>query len=111
MPTFRSIDLIVNTSFDGVAPDATLTVTNDSSVPNGAMKPGTYTFQLEVEDNSKNRSKPVTFQLTILDTQAPTAIISGLDKVEFGKDFVLSGAKSVDVGGGTIARYIWTRIQ
>lgn len=72
---------------------------------------GAHTFQLEVVDNAGNRSAPVLAQVVVTDTQAPTAMISAPRTVPFGTTFTLSGAASIDVGGGSIARYIWTRMD
>jgi hypothetical protein len=108
MPKIKSAELKVNEPIEAAAPDVTLTIVID---PTNPMKVGSYTFQLEVMDDSGNRSKPVQARLFIADTQAPTAIISAPRSVPFASDFTLSGAESTDVGGGTIARYIWTLIQ
>jgi len=78
--------------------------------PTKPLKVGAYTFQLEVIDDSNNRSKAVQARLFIVDSEAPTAIISAPRTVPFATDFTLSGAESTDVGGGTIARYVWTLI-
>jgi hypothetical protein len=56
-------------------------------------------------------SEPVQVRLIVIDSTAPSAIISAPRSVPFGQDFTLSGAESRDFGGGTIARYIWTLIQ
>jgi hypothetical protein len=108
MPKIKSAELKVNEPIEGAAPDAILTIVID---PTNPMKVGSYTFQLEVMDDSGNRSKPVQARLFIADTQSPTAIISAPRTVPFATDFTLSGVESTDVGGGTIARYIWTLIQ
>jgi hypothetical protein len=93
----------VNEPIEGAAPDATLIITIDRPLPLG-----TYLFQLEVEDDSRQRSQPVQARLIIVDSQAPSAVISAPRTVPFGTEFTLSGAESRDFGGGTIARYIWT---
>ena len=108
MPKISSDMLKVNEPIDAAAPDASLIIVVDPANP---LKVGSYTFQLEVMDDSGNRSKPVQARLFIVDTQAPSAIISAPRSVAFGTDFTLSGIESSDVGGGTIARYIWTLIQ
>lgn len=108
MPKITSAELKVNEPIEAAAPDASLVIVID---PGGPLKVGSYTFQLEVMDDSGNRSKPVQARLFIADTQAPTAIISAPRTVPFGTDFTLGGLESSDVGGGTIARYIWTLIQ
>jgi hypothetical protein len=108
MPKINSVDLKVNEPIEAAAPDVTLVIVID---PTNPMKVGAYTFQLEVMDDSGNRSQPVQARLFIADTTAPTAIISAPRSVPFATDFTLSGKESTDVGGGTIARYIWTLIQ
>jgi len=105
MPKISANDLKVNEPIEAPAPDATLILVVD---PNKPLKVGAYTFQLEVLDDSGNRSKAVQARVVIVDSQAPTAIISAPRTVPFGTDFTLSGAESSDVGGGTIARYVWT---
>jgi hypothetical protein len=107
MPTVRSSQLQVNQPIETAAPDATLTVTIDSASP---LRVGPLTFQLEVVDDSGNRSQPVQARVVILDNQAPTAIITAPRTVPFGTQFTLSGAESRDAGGGTITRYIWTLV-
>jgi hypothetical protein len=108
MPKIPSTKLVVNEAIVAAAPDATLIIVIDSASP---MKIGTYTFQLEVEDQDGNRSKPTIARVVIADTQAPTAVISAPRSVPFGTDFTLSGAESSDVGGGTVTRYIWTLVN
>lgn len=85
-----------------------MTVANNPVSP---LKPGAHTFQLEVVDDSGNRSRPAQVRVVIVDNQAPTAIVTAPVTVPFGQDFTLSGASSVDAGGGKIVRYIWTLIQ
>ena len=108
MPKITTAELKVNEPIEAAAPDATLVIV---FAPGAPLKVGSYTFQLEVMDDSGNRSKPVQARLFIADTQAPTAIISAPRTVPFGTDFTLSGLESSDVGGGTIERYIWTLVQ
>jgi hypothetical protein len=108
MPRIPSSQLVVNQPIEAAAPDATLVISADADTP---LKVGAYTFQLEVMDDSGNRSKAVQVRLFVADTQAPTAIISAPRSVPFNTDFTLSGLESSDVGGGTISRYIWTLIQ
>ena len=73
MPKISSDMLKVNEPIDAAAPDASLIIVVD---PTNPLKVGSYTFQLEVMDDSGNRSKPVQARLFIVDTQAPSAIIS-----------------------------------
>jgi hypothetical protein len=108
MPRVTSTQLHVNQSVEAAAPDTTLVVEVDPSKP---LAVGSYLFQLEVLDDSGNRSQPVQARVIVTDNQAPSAIISAPRTVAFGQPFTLSGAESRDVGGGSIARYIWTLIQ
>jgi len=108
VPRIPSDQLRVNQPVESAAPDATLVVTANPAQP---LPVGAYTFQLEVVDNAGNRSQPVQARVVVVDTQAPTAIISAPRTVPFGTEFTLSGAESRDVGGGTITKYIWTLIQ
>ena len=108
MPKIASSQLKVNVPIDVAAPDSTLIIVMDPANP---LPIGSYTFQLRVVDDSKNPSEAIQHRLIVIDTQAPSAIISAPRTVPFGQDFTLSGAESRDVGGGTIARYEWTLIQ
>jgi hypothetical protein len=109
MPTIKSTDLKINQPIEANAPDTQLTITVDSNNP---MKIGTYLFQLEVIDNSGNRSKPATARITVIDQTAPTAIITPpTTTVPFAQGFTLSGKESTDAGGGEITKYIWTLVQ
>ena len=108
MPSISSSQLQVNQPIEAAAPDATLIITVDRGRP---LRVGSYTFQLEVMDDSGNRSQPVQARLFVVDSEAPSAIISAPRDVPFGAEFTLSGAESRDVGGGAIARYIWTLLQ
>jgi hypothetical protein len=96
----------VNQPIEAAAPDAVLTITMDEP-----LRVGAYTFQLQVADDAGNRSEPVQARIFVIDSTAPTAIISAPRTVPFGAEFTLSGAESRDAGGGTIARYVWTLIQ
>lgn len=76
---------------------------------------GEHTFGLRVVDESGNESSLAEVVVTIVDNQAPTAVLDVLDalgdidadgRVEVGEDFSLSGARSVDTGG-QVVRYDW----
>jgi hypothetical protein len=108
MPKISSDELKVNVPIEAAAPDANLIIAMNATNP---LKVGSYTFQLVVTDDSGNVSKPVQARLFVVDTQAPTAVISAPRTVPFGQDFTLSGIESTDVGGGTIGRYQWMLIQ
>jgi hypothetical protein len=108
MPTIKSTDLQINQPIDANAPDTQLNITVDASNP---MKTGTYLFQLEVIDDSGNRSAPAQARVTVIDDKLPNAIISPPKlAVGFGTSFTLSGKESTDIGG-TIVKYIWTLVQ
>ncbi|MDZ7754064.1 MAG: hypothetical protein U5S82_21095 [Gammaproteobacteria bacterium] len=96
--------------------DATLTIT----MPNEKLKVGSHSFQLEVKDDSGNVSAPARVMLVVLDTQAPTAVLTVHDEegrplennaIGFGRTFMLNGKKSVDVGGGSIVSYTWSLVD
>jgi hypothetical protein len=79
---------------------------------------GQHKFQLTVEDGSGNKSQPAQITVIIVDLQAPTALIDlqneegGIvtnEQISFGSGFILSGARSIDVGG-SIAKYVWELI-
>lgn len=108
MPQIDSSQLQINQPIEAAAPDANLGVTINANAP---LSVGSHVFQLEVVDDSGNRSQPARFRITVLDDQAPTAVITGPDRVPFGTAFTLTGAGSVDAGGGRIERYVWTLVQ
>lgn len=108
MPTVSSSQLRVNQPIEGAAPDATLSVTVDPGQP---LPIGRHTFQLEVVDDSGNRSAPDQVRVIVVDNQRPTAVIDAPSAVPFGTAFTLSGARSVDAGGGRIVKYIWTLLE
>jgi len=77
---------------------------------------GVHAFGLTVTDDSGNESAPATVTVTVVDTQAPTAVPEVLDvsgavdadgRIPFGEAFSLDGSNSTDVGG-QIVRYEWT---
>ena len=107
MPEISTSDLQVNQPIEAEASDSTLVISVDPDQP---LPVGTHLFQLEVTDDSGNRSQPARFRVTIIDNSAPTAIIRGPERVPHGSEFTLDGSQSTDVGGGQIAKYIWTLI-
>jgi hypothetical protein len=108
MPQITSSQLRTNQPVEANSPDTDLVINIDPGHP---LPVGGYTFQLEVVDNSGNRSQAVQLRLFVVDTQAPTAIISAPRTVPFGQPFTLSGRESADAGGGSIIKFIWTLIQ
>jgi hypothetical protein len=107
MPRINSDQLQTNQPVEAAAPDSDLSIVVDPSRP---LPIGAHTFQLEVVDDSGNRSQPTQIRVIILDDQAPTAVISAPRTVPFGQSFTLSGRQSFDVGG-RITRFIWTLVQ
>lgn len=107
MPTISSTDLVVNQELSAAAPDSLLTINVDTQNP---LSSGVYEFQLVVIDDSGNNSNPSTVRVVIADDQAPTAVIDAPVRVGFGKDFALSGKRSLDVGG-KLTTFVWTLIQ
>lgn len=101
MPEFKP-----NAPVETREPKVEVSMTGD-----GVLRPGRYRFQLVVVDDSGNQSAPDVVDVLITDAQAPTARITGPKRVPFGQSFALGGEESVDAGGGTIVRYIWTLVQ
>ena len=96
--------------------DATLTI----QMPNDKLKVGGHTFQLVVTDDSGNVSAPATVLLIVIDTQAPTAVLTVSDeqgqplernRIPFGNGFILNGKRSIDLEGGNIISFTWTLID
>lgn len=95
--------------------DATLTL----QMPADKLKVGGHTFQLVVTDDAGNVSSPATVLLIVVDSQAPTAVLTVSDeegrplegnRIPFGSGFVLNGTRSVDIGG-RIVSFNWTLIE
>lgn len=82
----------------------TVTVDVDAARP---LAPGRHQYQLEVADDSGNVSAPDRVIVIVADTQRPTAVLEGPRVVDFGKGFVLSGQRSLDLGG-SVVRYTFT---
>jgi hypothetical protein len=111
VPTVTSKELTPNKQWESAsATDNTLVFTVDPTAPPKLGQ--TYVFKLEVFDDSGNKSQPVQAQVTIVDTQAPTAVVNPpIQRVNFNTGFTLSGAGSTDTGGGRIAKFVWTLVQ
>jgi len=84
-------------------------------MPNNKLKVGKHSFSLAVEDDSGNTSLPATITVIVVDREAPTAVVDLHDeqgrtvtdgRINFGAGFILSGKRSVDIGG-TIVKYVW----
>jgi hypothetical protein len=97
--------------------------TNDSNLtitmPDDKLEVGRHTFQLQVVDDSGNVSEPATVMLIVLDTQAPTAVLTVTDadgrplpdnRISFGEGFILDGKRSADIGG-RIVSFTWTLVD
>src|SRR5215510_7295648 len=86
-------------------PDPTLEIVSDG----GSLPVGKQVFQLVIVDSSGNRSAPVTAEVIIVDTQAPTAVldVSPKSRVEFGSPVTLSAERSLGIRPDEQVQYIW----
>ena len=84
-------------------------------LPDQKLAVGQHRFSLTVEDDSGNQSSAAAVTVIVVDTTAPTAVLDLLDeqgravtngRIEFGSGFILSGKRSVDIGG-SIAKFSW----
>ncbi len=107
MPNASSATLQVNQLIRAASPDTDLTITIDATKP---LKPGAYTFQLVVTDDSGNASRPDSVRVVVLDDKAPTAVIDAPTSVGFMNAFTLSARRSFDIGG-RIVDYRWTLVS
>ncbi len=98
MPVFQ-----VGQTITTQQPEVEVTVSPDNPLPIGKLL-----FQLVVDDEAGNSSKPAVVEIIVRDTQAPTAVIDAPSTVEFGQTFKLSGARSSDVPPGKVVAYHWT---
>ena len=93
--------------------------TADSSLviqmPAQKLAVGQHRFNLTVEDDSGNLSKAAQITVIVVDSTAPTAVLDLHDdqgrtvadgRIAFGSGFILSGKRSVDIGG-TVSKFIW----
>ena len=69
---------------------------------------GRHRFRLIVIDDAGNKSIGDEVEVVVADQDNPTAILSAPKVVGFGKSFMLDGSRSFDVGGGTVAQWVWT---
>jgi hypothetical protein len=74
------------------------------------LLPGTYVFELVVEDDAGNKSPPAQARVTITDP-GPNAVIRAEENVAFGQGFRLDGSESSDTPPGRVVRYNWTMTQ
>ena len=77
--------------------------------PGNLLSPGRHRFQLMVEDDSGNRSKPIERVVIVTDEVAPTAVAAGPAAVTQMQPFQLSGEQSFDADG-RIVQFEWTRV-
>lgn len=106
MPAFKP-----NTPLVQKEPVIRVDVARDAPLPLGANR-----FRLVVVDDAGNESEPVFLDIVVRDTEKPTAVLDIVDAngrrtepvVGFGQSFILSAARSIDVGGGRIAEYRFT---
>jgi len=96
-------DFVINT--DVVTKEPTVEVTITAAKP---LPLGRHRFRLVVIDDSGNKSVPDEVVIIVADQQNPTAVLGAPSVVAFGASIPLDGRKSFDVGGGTVAQYIWT---
>jgi hypothetical protein len=75
------------------------------------LRPGRHRFRLVVFDDSSNASAPDEVSIIVRDSENPTAVLDAPQEVKFGESFVLLGDRSSDVGGGSVVRYVWTRVE
>ena len=84
-------------------------------MPAQKLAVGQHRFSLTVEDDSGNHSQAAQITVIVVDTEAPTAVFDLQDaqgrtiadgRIAFGAGFILSGKRSVDVGG-TVSKFIW----
>ena len=81
-----------------------------ASSPQNPLPPGKMTFRLVVVDNNGNESLPVDLDVTVKDTERPTAVLKGPTMVQPGTNILLDGRGSTDIGG-RIVQYRWTRLS
>jgi hypothetical protein len=106
MPAFKPNQPIVQKE-----PVIRVDVARDAPLPLGANR-----FRLVVVDEAGNESEPVFLDVVVRDTDKPTAVLDMVDAtgrrveptVGVGQSFILSGARSTDLGSGKIAEYRFT---
>lgn len=79
--------------------------------PDRPLPIGRHIFQLEVVDDSGNRSAPDRVEVIVRDETNPTAVLDAPKTVGFGLPFRLNGQRSSDPPPGKIARFIWTLVD
>ena len=76
--------------------------------PDNPLSLGPHVFQLVVRDNSGNTSEAVRVVVTVVDVDAPIAVLKAPESTNFGRSFTLDGRESHDAGGGEVVQWIWT---
>lgn len=79
--------------------------------PDRPLSVGRHVFQLEVIDDSGNRSAPDRVEIIVRDEDNPTAVLDAPKTVPFGRPFRMSGQRSSDPAPGKVARFIWTLVE
>ncbi|MDH5666844.1 MAG: hypothetical protein OEY86_02385 [Nitrospira sp.] len=95
----------------GVPIETAESVISVDATPDRPLPVGRHTFQLEVVDDSGNRSDPDRVVVIVRDETNPTAVLDAPKTVGFGLSFPLSGKQSSDPPPGKIVRYIWTLVD
>jgi hypothetical protein len=96
-------NFVIGTPVETVTPTVEVTVT-----PQVPLTVGRHKFQLEVVDDSGNRSLPDAVEVIVKDTKNPTAVLVVPPQVEPGVSFTLDGRTSSDVPPGRVVKFIWT---
>ena len=96
-------EFAINTDILTKTPTIEVTVTAAKPLPLGRHR-----FRLIVVDDAGNKSVGDEVEVLVADQENPTAVLAAPKVVPFGKSFLLDGSKSFDVGGGTVAQYVWT---
>lgn len=87
--------------------------------PTAPLPLGANRFRLVVVDDSGNESEPTFLEVVVRDAGRPTAVLDIVDAsgrrvepvVASGANFILSGARSSDTGGGRVVEYRFTLVD
>lgn len=96
-------EFVINTDILTKTPTIEVTVSAAKPLPLGRHR-----FRLIVVDDSGNKSIADEVNVVVADQENPTAMLVAPKIVAFGNSFTLDGSKSFDLGGGTVAQYVWT---
>ena len=100
MPEFR-----LNQPISTQDPKVEVTVNRDQPLPIGKHR-----FRLVVIDQAGNESVPDEIEVIVVDSERPTAILEGPERVNFGEGFVLRGDRASDPNG-PIVEYRWELVE